>query len=134
MKTELINVEIKENEVVTGLQVGEDGVIFVNLTPHEISYYNNGEKIFSVPAADVKPLRLSEENTVKQVVEGMEIVSKTYSSPAEEMPDKLDNVYYIVSQMVLNAADRSDFIAPDTGSGAVREEGRILGTTRWVQK
>lgn len=135
MKLKNVKVLVNGTEV-EGLEV--NGVTLVNMTPHEVNYYINGEKVFSVPVSGLPAIRLPEENVNVHTKYGMEFTTKQYKE-AENLPNLQDNVLYIVSKMVLDAVNRHDFIAPDTGDGAVRDDGsvtgrkgNILGTTRWV--
>lgn len=121
----------------------EDGSVYctlVNMTPHDINYYSNGEKMFSVPTSGLPAIRLSEKNVDSRVSFEMNFVKKEYED-AENLPNEQNGVLYIVSKMVQDAVNRKDFICPDTGIGAVRDDGsvtgrvgNILGTTCWVEK
>jgi len=51
------------------------------------------------------------------------------------LPEKQPGKYYLVSSMVLDASDRDDLLAPDTGSTAGRDAGgKITHVTRLVGK
>lgn len=116
----------------------QGNIVLVNMTPHEVKYYR-GRDSLSIPPSGLPPIRLAEKNEGEFVKEGFSFTRKVYAK-AENLPPEKDNVYYIVSKMVLDATQREDFIAPDTGDGAVRDVdgsetgrvGAILGTTRFV--
>lgn len=135
MKLENVKVNINGTEVEA---VKVNGVTLVNLTPHDVNYYSEGKQVFTVPVSGLPAIRLPEENVNVHSNYGMEFTTKQYKE-AENLPNEQDNVLFIVSKMVLDAVNRHDFIAPDTGDGAVRDDGtvtgrkgNILGTTRWV--
>lgn len=138
MMKELENIKVNVNGTeVEAVKV--NGVTLVNLTPHDVNYYVDGNQAFTVPNSGLPAIRLPEENVNVHTKYGMEFTSKVYTE-AQNLPNKQDGVLYIVSKMVLDAVNRNDFIAPDTGDGAVRDvdgtvtgrKGNILGTTRWV--
>lgn len=136
MNLENVKVLVNKTEVEA---VKVNGVTLVNMTPHEVNYYSEGKQIFTVPVSGLPAIRLPEENVNIHTNYGMEFTTKQYKE-AENLPNEQDNVLFIVSKMVLDAVNRNDFIAPDTGDGAVRDvdgtvtgrKGNILGTTRWV--
>ena len=115
----------------------QGNIVLVNMTPHEIRYY--GRELLCIPPSGLPPIRLEEKNEGSFVKEGLSFTRKRYKE-AENLPSKKEGVYFIVSKMVLDATQREDFIAPDTGDGAVRDVdgsetgrvGSILGTTRFV--
>ena len=126
----LENIKIMVNEVeVEAVKV--DGIVLVNMTPHEVSYYKDNEKAFSVPVSGLPAIRLPEQNCGTYALGGMCFTRKEYTK-AQNLPNKQEGVLYIVSKMVLDAVQREDFVAPDTGSGCVRDGVKIMGTPYWV--
>lgn len=106
---------------------------FINLTPHNIDVYNDkGEKIKTYPKSG-KVARIQDDVTIKGEIDGVPVGTITYGKPID-LPDPQEGVYYIVSMVVRQALpERKDLISPDTSKGAVRDEqGRILGTTRFI--
>jgi len=117
---------------------------FVNLTPHKITIFrSDGSTIEVEPSGKV--FRLEESDTLIAKVDGVEIVARKFTIPTEVKQFFDDtNAVYIVSLPVLMALktiekqhpelmDISWIVAPDTGSGAVRDEqGRIIGTKRLI--
>lgn len=109
--------------------------ILINLTPHEIAVYtqNKEQVLFKVPAEGIVP-RVSTTQEIVGDINGVPVRKNVYGS-VENLPEPQPDTIYIVSTMVLSAlaGTRTDVVAPDTGSGAVRDEGgRILGTTGFV--
>ena len=117
---------------------------FVNLTPHKIALYRkDGSTIEIEPSGKV--FRLEERDRVIANVEGIDIVAREFVIPTE-VKSYFDDprAVYIVSLPALMALatlekahpelmDISWIVAPDTGSGAVRDEqGRIIGTRRFI--
>src|SRR5690606_9819063 len=109
-------------------------VKLVNLTPHDVVIYNaKGEVIKTYPKSG-KVARIQDEVTIKGDIDGVPVGSITYGE-AIDLPEPQDGVYYIVSLVVRQALPhRKDLISPDTSpAGVVRDEqGRILGTTRFI--
>ena len=111
----------------------------INMTPHAIVFYPQDcgqpdyqEKFVFPPSGLIARV---EEKTQPSVHEGC--VRKVYSNPS--IPPFQNAKYVIVSSMVLSALKDSGivssslFIAPDTGSGAVRDkDGKIIGTKCFV--
>jgi len=102
---------------------------FKNFTPHHVVVFANDEVILKVPPEGT-PVRVKEGLEPRQPIDGIPVVSKTYSG-VEGLPAPEDGVMLIVSVLVLSALQgaRPDVVAPDTGpNSAVRDEkGRILG-------
>ncbi|MEM5868250.1 MAG: hypothetical protein QXG39_10080 [Candidatus Aenigmatarchaeota archaeon] len=109
--------------------------ILVNLTPHEIVVYDSsGQNIlFKIPPSGT----VARVSTFQQKVgelNGIPIYKTTYGK-VENLPNPQPGVVYIVSILVLQAlaGSRSDIVAPDTGSGAVRDaSGKIIGTKSFI--
>lgn len=110
----------------------------INLTPHDITVFlsNDEKKIYPrsgrVARVSVKAEPIGE-------VDGVPTVQIEYGE-IEGLPERPDGNYYIVSVLVLQAAERLDhpmlpwLLAPDTGpESAVRDDqGRIVGVRRFV--
>lgn len=110
-------------------------VTIKNLTPHEIKVYAEDRTtvLFSVPAEGIFPRVSTTQETVGEI-NGVPVQKVVYGA-IEGLPEQQTDTIYVVSQMVLSALNgsRPDVFAPDTGKGAVRDEGgRILGTTNFV--
>jgi hypothetical protein len=104
----------------------------LNYTPHTVNIINeNREIIKSFESQGVA--RVGTKQEVVGNVEGVEIVKTTYTE-IEGLPEEKEDVFYIVSMVVLNASDRKDLICPDTSpSSAIRnEKGQIIGVKRFT--
>jgi hypothetical protein len=117
---------------------------FVNLTPHTITIFpKEGEPITVPPSGKV--FRLEEYDEFYGELDGIELVVRTLSLPKnwqEFFKDADEETLYLVSLPVVmmlrqmpiaNLLHYARIAAPDTGSGAVRDEqGRIIGTKRLI--
>jgi len=105
---------------------------FVNLTPHALTIYANGEIAFEIPASGTVARRAVSEEIVGEV-NGV-VLARTVFGEAEGVPAPEEGVMYLVSRLVKDGLpNRTDVICPDTGKTAVRDEGgRILGVTRFT--
>ena len=106
-----------------------------NYTPHTITVFDKlGNKLGDLPSEGVTRVKEKTKNTSHFVLGSVEVplVTKTYTE-VEGLPEPENETLCVVSMMVLNASDRTDLIAPDTGEGVVRDEnGRILGVKQFV--
>jgi hypothetical protein len=111
-----------------------------NCTPHEVVVFSELEggtcSSCVFPASGLSP-RVSEEVFAAGYVcsYGFEIeVCEKRPGKVEGLPEPEDGVLLIVSRMVLDASDRRDLAAPDTGPGSVVRdaEGRITGVKRLI--
>jgi len=103
----------------------------INLTPHEVVLYaNDGCTIIEkIPSSGNARVAMSEE-TIGEL-NGVPVVSFVVGA-VEGLPEPQEGVVYIVSFITLQAlvgtTDRTDFVAPNTNSACVRDEGgNILG-------
>lgn len=96
---------------------------FINLTPH-IIVLNDGREFPSAGIARVA-------NSFTEIVD--DICHVEYGE-VEGLPEPKTNTMYIVSQMVLNASNRTDLVAPATGHpDCVRENGFIKSVPGFVR-
>ena len=96
----------------------------INLTPHEVKVLNtDGEVVQSFPSEGVVRCQVTRQQEGE--VNGIPI-NRTVFGEVEGLPEPQDDVVYIVSAIVAQAAkDRGDLVIPDD---AVRDEqGRIVG-------
>lgn len=92
----------------------------INLTPHAITVVGHGE----IPATGIVPRVAMQTNPVGFI--GGLPTSQTEYGKVEMLPEKIEGVYFIVSQMLKAAcSDRVDLLYP---SELVRDEkGNIIG-------
>ena len=105
----------------------------INCTPHPIMIRQSKpkDKVFS--PCGILP-RVSTVIEEAGDVNGIPCVSQTQGD-VEGLPDPQTGTIYIVSAIVLNASDRTDLVAPDTGKTCIRDEsGRIRAVTRFIIK
>ena len=97
---------------------------FVNMTPHTINLINANIEFAIEPSG--KTIRLQEEWSVIGDFDGIIDVLNCVYSPSEDLPEKIDGTFYIVSAMVANAfPERDDFIIV---AKTIRDDnGRICG-------
>lgn len=107
--------------------------MFINLTPHAIVIRPEGmDEIVVEPSGTIARVEVDEVDAGK--VAGVPVYSRS-AGEVLNIPDREDNVYLIVSGMVLSAVPhgRTDIVAPDTGATAVRnEKGQVVAATRLV--
>lgn len=98
----------------------------INLTPHNISLFKDGQLVETIPASGTIA-RVTVSTQVVGELNGFEVRRNAYSEVIG-LPEKAENTIYIVSALVAQAAkDRDDIVITD---GAVRDaEGRIIGCT-----
>jgi hypothetical protein len=113
----------------------------VNLTPHEIVVLNMVGESVVFPASGIVA-RVGVVTSPDGVFDsdeplGVFQVSRQTFGEVEGLPpyNGLSPNRYIVSAMVLSAlgGSRPDVVAPDTGSTAIRENGRIVAVRGFVR-
>jgi hypothetical protein len=117
---------------------------FINLTPHEITIYKQDGTTITVPPSG-KVFRLTEYDEYYGTIDGIELFIRTLALPhdwQDYFKDADEETLYLVSLPVVmtlrqmpiaNLLHYARIAAPDTGSGAVRDEkGRIIGTKRLI--
>jgi len=100
---------------------------FINLTPHKVivCLSDGSQKVFE-PSGSVA--RVNQEMISLGAIDGIPVSASKFSNVVG-VPDPVQDTYYIVSALVLNAVKRDDLVSPDTSpSGAVRDaNGQIIG-------
>lgn len=98
----------------------------VNLTPHDINLYKDGQIIETIVASGTIA-RVSVTSKTVGEINGFEVRKNAYSE-VMNLPKQAEDTIYIVSALVAQAAkDRDDLVITD---GAVRDDnGRIIGCT-----
>lgn len=112
---------------------------YVNMTPHSILVRKKDGSEFRIEPSG-KVFRLEEVDEVVGSVDGVEVVERKFS--VSSIPEEFNDpeAVVIVSLPALMALKtvglkhEALIVAPDTGSGAIRDgEGRIIGTTRFIK-
>lgn len=96
-----------------------------NYTPHRIDILNsNGEVIRTFPATGLIRLKASTVSA-GYAIDGISITTTQFGEP-EGLPEPMEGIYYIVSQLVKSALPhRKDLLVP---ADVVRDaNGNILG-------
>ena len=107
--------------------------MLVNLTPHEITIWPDGQAPRSFPGTKT-PARVQMIEDPADDIEGIPAVTSR-PGPIAGIPDAYPGTYYIVSRLVFDAASwRKDLVAPDTGATAIRESGQVVAVTRLVRR
>jgi hypothetical protein len=118
----------------------------LNLTPHPITIRKkNGSEVVIEPSGLVWRLKEEDVEITERLdfdTEGIEVVARRYSIDISTMPQEVWSADIVIVSLPmllsLKAAlsplpKKPLFCAPDTGSGAIRDEqGRIVGTTRLI--
>ncbi len=107
---------------------------FINMTPHAIRALSAEEVVVFEPSG--KTVRVDVKHGEECSIDGFVVLQRTMGSVVG-LPDPEEGTFYIVSSVALDAAKisgRSDCLAPDTGSTAVRDPlGQIEYVTRFVR-
>ena len=111
---------------------------FVNLTPHEIVVRlpDGTDRCFPSEGN----CRIAVTQKEKDAVDGIPIFSNYYGA-VEGLPAYQPDTMYIVSLMVINALKaespdgiiREDVVSPDSGSSAVRVDGKIVAVRGFIR-
>jgi hypothetical protein len=118
----------------------------LNLTPHPIVIRRkDGSEITIEPSGIVWRLKEEDVDITRSFgfdIEGIEIVARRFSVDMPTMPQEIwsADIVIVSLPMLLMLKEAFNpmptkplFCAPDTGSGAIRDEqGRIVGTTRLI--
>ncbi len=107
---------------------------FKNFTPHPVIVFDEaGEKIITSFEPEEQPARVNEKIKHREPIDGVPVVWKMMTG-VKGLPQAESGVTLIVSILVLQASNRIDLVAPDTGPGSVvrNERGLILGVRRFM--
>lgn len=103
----------------------------INLTPHPLKIHTTDGIKTIEPSGSIARVTSQEENAGD--IDGIPVLRRKTGEPTG-IPAPQKDTIYIVSSLVLAATDRPDVVAPDTGSGAVRDDqGRIQGVRGFVK-
>lgn len=101
---------------------------FLNLTPHTIAIYKEGDVDTIKPFGFYPRVVLDQEELTK--VDGVPII-KRQAVETLHLPAPQEGIYYIVSSMVRMAnPNRKDLVSP--GSPIKDERGQLIGCTNFV--
>jgi len=106
-----------------------------NFTPHPVVVYGENGNIITTIEPEGVQVRINEETTTQPEIEGIPVVRKAYTD-ISGLPEQKEDVWIVVSVLVIQASDRTDLVCPDTGpESAVRnDKGHILGVKRFQKK
>jgi len=104
------------------------GIAFlVNTTAHPVCILDGSCSVKYVIPKAVRPLRLAEVIEELEPLAGVPMVRKKLDA-AQELPPRLEGVFYIVSLGIAQAALRADFLVPDCKIRSPK--GRTVGCKR----
>lgn len=103
----------------------------INLTPHAIHVDVDGVRTVFPPSGTVA--RVASSVVPMYHIDDIPVTTVQFSD-VENLPEPAPDTWYLVSALVCQQChDRSDVIAPDTGSTAIRDEaGRIVAVRGFV--
>ena len=103
----------------------ENNIVIYNLTPHTVNIVREDLSPVYTINPEENSVRCPQETKIINNIGGIPITSTTFGE-VEGLPEEKENVYYIVSRLVLNACkDRHDLLVPNE---LVRDgEGHIIG-------
>ena len=86
----------------------------VNLTPHALSIYGEGEQVLNVPpSGNVARLAVTRQHLNPVIVDGVKLpVSRPTLGAIEGLPEPAANTIFVVSALVAEAAKRPDVMSP----------------------
>jgi len=97
----------------------------INKTPHPINIVDNEGKIIRTIEKDKVPIRLASKTVQVGKINNIPISETKFGEPTG-LPESVKGVFYIVSQLVMNALPhRTDFLIP--AEVARDNEGNIIG-------
>lgn len=101
----------------------------INLTPHDINILKEGKTILVLPRSGTIA-RVIEHNTQADAlnIDGVAVPMqiKDYGTPID-LPDPVDNVYYVVSLLTAQTSGRQDLLI--VADSVRNEQGQIIGCT-----
>ena len=103
-----------------------------NFTPHEI-VVRIDEKELRFPSEGIARVKVNQVEGIP--IDGIPVNLQEFGE-VEGLPEPEKGVFLIVSGIVLNAVSgiREDCVAPDTGSGAIRnDKGQIVAVKGFIR-
>lgn len=101
----------------------------INLTNLTIRLADENDEVYATFEPGDAPVRLQTTGD-EEIVDGVPIDATRIAS-VEGVPEPEEGTYYIVPQPIAHAFNRPDFVTPDTGPSAIRnEDGRVYAVRR----
>ena len=104
----------------------------INLTPHVVSIIKDGDIVAQFPSEGIA--RASQQAEHVGELDGIELVTMKFGEP-EELPDPVEETYYVVSIITANAAKAVGRRTDDlliTADHVRDADGRIVGCRRFT--
>ena len=114
---------LKEEVLKKGF-ICDDGVVLVNLTPHDMNIVQVNGEVLTVAPSGICP-RCSSSEVVDGTIGGLIQVTRQTLGEVEGLPESLPATFYIVSRLVASAANRPDLLVP--GPLVRDDQGRVIG-------
>lgn len=101
-----------------------DGIILVNMTPHNLDIIQVDGNTLTVAPSGIVPRCSSSEEIDGTIGDLIQITRQTLGE-VEGLPDPVPGAFYIVSRLVASAANRPDLLVP--GPLVRDDQGRVIG-------
>lgn len=115
----MINKEVLKNGF-----IADDGVVLVNLTPHDLNIVQIDGSVLTVAPSGVCP-RCSSSEVADGTIGSLIQITRQTLGEVEGLPEMLPATFYIVSRLVASAANRPDLLVP--GPLLRDDKGRVIG-------
>lgn len=101
----------------------------INLTPHTVTLVCGNKTVDIQPSGQVARVSATAQQVGTVTIDGFDFpVVKTVFGEVTGLPEPQEDTVYIVSTLVLNAAQgRNDLVAPNTGAAIRDADGKIVG-------
>ena len=116
--------EMNKKEIMAKGFIADDGVVLVNMTPHQLNIVQLDGEVLTVAPSGFVP-RCSSTEVVDGTIGGLIELTRQTLGEVEGLPDPIPGAFYVVSRLVASAANRPDLLVP--GQGIRDDKGRIIG-------
>jgi len=101
----------------------------INLTPHTVTLVCGNKTVDIQPSGQVARVSATSQEVGSVEIDGYSFpVVRTVFGDVQGLPEPAENTIYIVSTLVLSAAQgRNDLVAPNTGAAIRDADGKIVG-------
>ena len=101
----------------------------INLTPHTVTLVCGNKTVDIQPSGMIARVSATSQQVGTITIDGFDFpVVKTVFGDVQGLPEPAENTIYIVSTLVLSAAQgRNDLVAPNTGAAIRDADGKIVG-------